>query len=215
MYLLFILFKKNLIAARFRLNIKQLDLTLEKSSRPDLIFINKHGPIIYDALYTSLQMDSNTVENIESVYTTLALLCVELASAETVIDLLQLLLGYVCNNYYVFKQQIIHVFSNFFSIQSLALNSTVLTNPQKFNLHAIVITLLNLIPNVVSIPSLSDYAEKLVEARKADAQHLLPDLLLHYSQNCELANKLPHLLVDQVNVLINFFVNLILRYISF
>lgn len=74
--------------------VSELELVLEKSSRPDLIFINKHGPVIYDALYTSLQMDSNTVENIESVYTTLALLCVELASAETVIDLLQLVLGY-------------------------------------------------------------------------------------------------------------------------
>lgn len=77
----------------FSVNITDLDLTLEKSSRPDLIFINKHGPIIYDALYTSLQMDSNTPENIEAVYTTIALLCVELASNETVIDMLQLILG--------------------------------------------------------------------------------------------------------------------------
>lgn len=75
------------------MNITDLELTFEKSSRPDLIFINKHGPIIYDALYTSLQFDSNNVENIEAVYTTLALLCVELASVETVIDLLQLVLG--------------------------------------------------------------------------------------------------------------------------
>lgn len=68
-------------------------MVLEKSSRPDLIFINKHGPIIYDALYTSLQIDTNVPDNIEAVYTTLALLCVELACAETVIDLLQLTLG--------------------------------------------------------------------------------------------------------------------------
>lgn len=75
------------------MKVSELSLTLEKSSRPDLIFINKHGPIIYDALYTSLQMDSNTVRNIEAVYTTLALLCVELSSAETAIDLLQFVLG--------------------------------------------------------------------------------------------------------------------------
>lgn len=77
----------------FSVDVSDFSLTLEKSSRPDLIFINKHGPIIYDALYTSLQMDSNTVKNIEAVYTTLALLCVELASAETAIDILQLVLG--------------------------------------------------------------------------------------------------------------------------
>lgn len=75
------------------MNVHELELTMEKSSRPDLIFINKHGPVIYDALYTSLQMDTNGVENIEAIYTTLALLCVELASNETIIDLLQLVLG--------------------------------------------------------------------------------------------------------------------------
>lgn len=74
-------------------NIGELELTVEKTSRPDLIFINKHGPVIYDALYTSLQMESNYVENIEAVYTTLALLSVELASQETVIDMLQLVIG--------------------------------------------------------------------------------------------------------------------------
>ncbi|XP_060532802.1 protein EFR3 homolog cmp44E isoform X2 [Cylas formicarius] len=159
-------------------NVLDLDLVLEKSSRADLIFINKHGPIIYDALYTSLQMDTNSPENIEAVYTTLALLCVELASTETVIDLLQLLLG----------------------IQNLALTSTTLSNAHKFNLHALIISLLVLIPDVVGIQLLSDYASKLVEARKEEAPYLLPDLMSHYSPNCEAANALPHLLVDKLAV---------------
>ncbi|XP_017774254.1 PREDICTED: protein EFR3 homolog cmp44E isoform X2 [Nicrophorus vespilloides] len=160
------------------INVKELDLTLEKSSRPDLIFINKHGPIIYDALYTNLQMDTNTVENIEAVYTTLALLCVELSSGETVIDLLQLVLG----------------------IQSLALNSTILSASQKFHLHAIVISLLTLIPVVIPIPALYDYAARIGKARKRDATHLLPDLREQYAANCQLANKLPHLMIDQMAV---------------
>ncbi|XP_044264219.1 protein EFR3 homolog cmp44E isoform X1 [Tribolium madens] len=159
-------------------NVSKLNLVLEKSSRPDLIFINKHGPIIYDALYTSLQMESNTPDNVEAVYTTLALLCVELASAETVIDLLQLVLG----------------------IQSLALNSTTLSTPQKFNLHALVISLLVLIPSVVTIPPLLEYANQIVEARTQEAPHLLPDLMVHYPQDSEVANKVPHLLVDQMAV---------------
>ncbi|CAH1183017.1 unnamed protein product [Ceutorhynchus assimilis] len=164
--------------SKLALNIADLDLNIEKSSRPDLIFINKHGPIIYDALYTSLQMDSNTPENIEAVYTTLALLCVELNSTETVIDLLQLLLG----------------------IQSLALSSTALSAAQKFNLHTLVIGLLVLIPDVVNIQPLSDYAKRLVEARKEEAPHCLPDMLSHYPGECEPANKIPHLLVDQMAV---------------
>lgn len=74
-------------------SITELELTYEKSSRPDMIFINKHGPLIYDALYSSLEKESNTVENMEAVYTTLALLCVEVASHETVIDMILLVLG--------------------------------------------------------------------------------------------------------------------------
>lgn len=87
-----------------------------------------------------------------------------------------------------------------YRIQSLSLNSTVLTNAQRFNLHAIVVALLNLIPNVVNIPALTDYSQKLIEARRLEAPHLLPDLHAHYPVNSEVANKLPHLLVDQVNL---------------
>ncbi|KAL1514341.1 hypothetical protein ABEB36_003614 [Hypothenemus hampei] len=160
------------------LNILDLDLNIEKCSRPDLIFINKHGPMIYDALYSSLQMDSNTPENIEAIYTTLALLCVELASTDTVIDLLQLLLG----------------------IQSMALTSTTLSNTQKFNLHVLVISLFVLISDVVNIQVLSDYAMRLVEARKEEAPHSLPEMLSHYPADLEPINKMPHLLIDQMAV---------------
>jgi hypothetical protein len=66
---------------------------LEKSSRPDVIFIRKHGPEVYRSLYESLEQPNNTVENIEAVYTTLALLCVELASEETVMEMLRLVIS--------------------------------------------------------------------------------------------------------------------------
>lgn len=55
-----------------------------------------------------------------------------------------------------------------------------------------------LIPNVVTIKPLSDYAAQIVEQRKQEAPHLLPDLLAHYPAGAEVANKLPHLLIDQV-----------------
>jgi hypothetical protein len=79
------------------------------------------------------------------------------------------------------------------------LNSTSLSTAQKFNLHALVIALLVLIPSVVSIQPLLDYANQIVDARKQEAPHLLPDLAVHYPANTEVANKLPHLLVDQVS----------------
>lgn len=111
---------------------------MEKASRPDVIFIRKHGPEIYLALYESLELSSNTVENVESIYTTLALLAIELASEETVLELLRLVL----------------------SLQDLALTSAQISLSLKFNLHAIVISLLVLISYVCNITALMDYAKK-------------------------------------------------------
>lgn len=82
-----------LVYSLFRVNIADLELVVEKSSRLDIVFIQKHGPEIYRSLYESLEQANNTVENIEAVYTTLALLCVELSSEETVTEMLRLLVG--------------------------------------------------------------------------------------------------------------------------
>ncbi|XP_061931872.1 protein EFR3 homolog cmp44E isoform X2 [Apis cerana] len=124
--------------AKPTVNVAQLDLTIEKASRPDVIFIRKHGPEIYLALYESLELASNKVENVESIYTTLALLAVELASEETILELLRLVL----------------------SLQDLSLTSGQISISLKFNLHAIVISLLVLISYVCNITSLMDYANK-------------------------------------------------------
>lgn len=64
-------------------------------------------------------------------------------------------------------------------------------------------SLLILTPLVNNIQSLSEYAAKIVKARMKEAPHLLPDLLDQYPIKAELANKLPHLLVDQVNLVIS------------
>ncbi|CAL7944350.1 unnamed protein product [Xylocopa violacea] len=160
--------------AKPTVNVAQLDLTIEKASRPDVIFIRKHGPEIYLALYESLELASNKVENIESIYTTLALLAVELASEETVLELLRLVL----------------------SLQDLALTSGQISLSLKFNLHATVISLLVLISYVCNITSLMDYAAKIVELRRKEAPHLLPDLQSQYDTG--LSSRLtPTLLVDQ------------------
>ncbi|XP_035729453.1 protein EFR3 homolog cmp44E-like [Vespa mandarinia] len=163
--------------AKPNVNVAELDLIIEKSSRPDVIFIRKHGPEIYLALYESLELTSNTVENVESIYTTLALLVVELASEDTILELLRLVL----------------------SLQDLALTSGQISVTLKFNLHAIVISLLVLISYVCNITSLMDYAQKVVEARRKEAPHLLPNLQSQYESN--LTPRLAAtLLVDQTVV---------------
>lgn len=131
---------QRLLTIIYSVNVPDLELVIEKCSRPDVIFLRKHGPDIYIALYESLQLPSNTVENIEAVYTTLALLAVELASEETVLELLRLVL----------------------SLQDLALTGGQITTNIKFNLHAIVMSLLVLISYVCNITSLMDYANKVI-----------------------------------------------------
>ncbi|KAJ8870605.1 hypothetical protein PR048_029628 [Dryococelus australis] len=162
-------------------NVSELELVVEKTSRPDIIFVRKNGPEIYLSLYESLQKANNTVANMKAVYTTLALLIIELASEETVLDLIRLVI----------------------SIQDMALTCTSLSMAQKFNLHAIVACLLVLIPHIVPISSLLEYAEKVIAARRiANASHLLPDLLEHYDlESCPLPSQLgPDVLVDQTAV---------------
>lgn len=119
-------------------NISDLDLAVNKLSRPDVIFIRKHGPEIYLTLYESIELSSNTVENIEAIYTTLALLIVELASEETVLEQLRLIL----------------------SLQDLAITNSQLSVTLKLNLHAIVVSLLILISHVCNLSLLIDYSEK-------------------------------------------------------
>ncbi|XP_011310425.1 protein EFR3 homolog cmp44E isoform X2 [Fopius arisanus] len=144
--------------AKPSINPMELDLAIEKSSRPDVIFIRKHGPEIYLALYESLELSSNSVENIEAIYTTLALLIVELASEDTVLEQLRLVL----------------------SLQDLALTSSQISSALKFNLHAVVISLLMMIAHVCNIGSLMEYSIKIVEARRREGGHLLPELRGQY-----------------------------------
>ncbi|CAG2064065.1 unnamed protein product, partial [Timema podura] len=85
----------------------------------------------------------------------------------------------------------------------MALTNGSLSPAQKFNLHAVVASLLLLIPNVVHITPLLEYAEKVVAARKAaKATHLLPDLLVHYDPDTSLSPTQlgPDTLVDQMAV---------------
>ncbi|CAB0038598.1 unnamed protein product [Trichogramma brassicae] len=119
-------------------SVVELDLAIEKATRPDVIFIRKHGPEIYSALHESLGLINNRVENIESIYTTVALLIVELCSEETVLEMLRLVM----------------------SLQDIALTNAQISIAIKFNLHVTAISLLVLIANVCNITTLIDYANK-------------------------------------------------------
>ncbi|XP_039747031.1 protein EFR3 homolog cmp44E isoform X1 [Pararge aegeria] len=156
----------------------ELGLIVEKCSRPDLIFISKHGYAIFSSLYDGLQLESNTAENVSAIYTTLALLCIELASEETVCDMLQLIL----------------------SIQHSAISNPVLSTAQQCQLHAITIALAALVPHVLLLPRLAEYINQIIEARREEAIHLLPPLQEEYEHltPSKMPNKMPYLMIDQM-----------------
>ncbi|XP_061380450.1 protein EFR3 homolog cmp44E isoform X3 [Danaus plexippus] len=154
-----------------------LGLSVGKCSRPDLIFISKHGYAIFNSLYEGLQLESNNLENISAIYTTLALLFVELASDETVCDMLQLVL----------------------SIQQSALSNPVLSVWQQCSLHVVCASLAALVCHVMMLPALQHYITQIVDARREEAPHLLPPLK-QYDQlpPSKMPSKLPYLMIDQM-----------------
>ncbi|KAJ0171601.1 hypothetical protein K1T71_013151 [Dendrolimus kikuchii] len=156
----------------------ELGLTVEKCSRQDLIFISKHGYAIFSSLYDGLQLESNTVENIEAIYTTLALLVIELGSEETVCDVMQLILA----------------------IQQSGISNPVISVSQQCQLQAVSLSLATLLPHVMMLPRVADYLNKIVEARREEAIHLLPPVLEDYPHlsPTKMPSKLPFLMIDQM-----------------
>lgn len=150
-------------------------LAYEKCSRSDTIFMSKHGPEIYASLCESLEHNNNTIDNVEAVYKTIALLCIELTSEETIGDF----------------------FHAVVNIQDLALTNDSLPLVLKYQLHTIVVCLLSLVGYVHALLPLREYVDAIIDSRKeAKALHLLPELCIHYEVLPEYA--LPKgVLVDQ------------------
>lgn len=143
-----------------------MNITYEKCSRTDSIFMRKHGPELYSSLCVSLEHKNNSIDNVEAIYKTIALLCIELTSEDTISDF----------------------FHAVVNIQDLALTNDSLPHVLKYQLHTIVVCLLSLVAYIHSIPTLQDYVGKIIETRKeVKALHLLPDLCIHYEILPELA----------------------------
>lgn len=67
-------------------DIAELDLSLEKPSRQDIHFVTHGGNHILWHLVESLRLANNKAKNIETVYTTMCLLLVELLTEETFVE---------------------------------------------------------------------------------------------------------------------------------
>ncbi|XP_025109068.1 protein EFR3 homolog B-like isoform X2 [Pomacea canaliculata] len=133
-------------------DIACLELTVEKCSRQDILFMKKSGIQFYCHILENLQLESNRVDNLEAVYCTMGLLAVEMGCDEIIVDLYRLALD----------------------IQTVAVSSA-LPITHRCALHAMVAAYLNLISQLLSGPAICSYITNIVQVRQTSAPHLLPD----------------------------------------
>jgi len=80
------------VCYRLPSDIAELDLTVEKMPRQDVVFIKKNGPLFCWHIHDTLQLSNNKVDNFETVYTTMVLLFLELGADEVILDIFRLAL---------------------------------------------------------------------------------------------------------------------------
>lgn len=129
------------------------ELRVEKCSRQDTVFMKKHGTDLLYHIFENVQLPSNGPNNFQALYTTLALLCVELGSEDVLIELLRLM----------------------FAIQELPTTSSAsLSAGHVAALHRLVAAFLFLASQLTSIPSLCAHVNEVIKLRRERAPQLLP-----------------------------------------
>uniref|UniRef100_A0A6Q2WR41 Protein EFR3 homolog A n=1 Tax=Esox lucius TaxID=8010 RepID=A0A6Q2WR41_ESOLU len=74
-------------------NVAALKIKREKISKQDVGFMKKHGQQLYRHIYLGCKEEDNGHKNFELLFTTLAVLTIELANEEVVVDLIRLALA--------------------------------------------------------------------------------------------------------------------------
>ncbi|UXI21548.1 hypothetical protein NH340_JMT07491 [Sarcoptes scabiei] len=129
-------------------------MTIEKADRYDVNFMRKYGQDILSHIYQNIQIESNRKENFDSIFTTMALICVEMNSDEVLIDLLRLN----------------------FALQDLANAKTShLNDSHRCYIHSVVAGFLYLFSHLKAIPAICAHVELVIKARSEQARYLLPE----------------------------------------
>jgi len=80
------------ICYRLPSDIAELNLTVEKTPRQDVVFIKKNASLFNWHIHETLQLSDNRVDNFETVYSTMVLLFLELGADEVILDIFRLAL---------------------------------------------------------------------------------------------------------------------------
>ncbi|KAM4551623.1 protein EFR3 homolog A isoform 2-T2 [Odontesthes bonariensis] len=148
-------------------NVAALKIKREKISKQDVAFMKKHGQQLYRHIYLGCKEEDNIHKNFELLFTTLAILTIELANEEVVIDLIRLAIA----------------------LQDMTLNNE--ENMPMFircGIMALVAAYLNFLSQMIANPPFCLHVSKVIELRNMDAPYLLPEHI--FRDRCPLPESL-------------------------
>uniref|UniRef100_A0A665UPI2 EFR3 homolog A (S. cerevisiae) n=1 Tax=Echeneis naucrates TaxID=173247 RepID=A0A665UPI2_ECHNA len=131
-------------------NVAALKIKREKISKQDVTFMKKHGQQLYRHIYLGCKEEDNVHKNFELLFTTLAILTIELANEEVVIDLIRL---------------------------AVALQEMVLANEENMpmfircGIMALVAAYLNFLSQMIANPPFCQHVSKVIELRNMDTNN--------------------------------------------
>ncbi|XP_041834688.1 protein EFR3 homolog B-like isoform X2 [Melanotaenia boesemani] len=146
-----------LITASVTFDVSVLVLKEDKCSRQDNLFMRKHAQRLYRHVYLACKEESSGRSHYQALFTLLAVLSVELANEEVLVDLIRLVLA----------------------LQELALsNQEHLSVFNRCGIHALCATFLHLLSQLGPPPPLHQHVTQVIEGRQREAPYLLPEDVL-------------------------------------
>ncbi|CAB1340121.1 unnamed protein product, partial [Coregonus sp. 'balchen'] len=143
-------------------DISVLKLKVDKCSRQDNLFMKKHAQQLYRHIYLACKEQSSGPQHFETLYTLLALISMELANEEVVVDLIRLALA----------------------LQELAqTNEESLSVYNRCAVHALSAAYLNLICQLTTVPTFCQHIHEVIEMRQKEK--LEGDVLFQQSKITE------------------------------
>ncbi|KAJ7338142.1 hypothetical protein JRQ81_010755 [Phrynocephalus forsythii] len=149
-------------------DVSDLKIKRDKIARQDLNFIKKHGQQLYRHVYLGCKEEDNTQKNFELIYTTLALITIELANEEMVIDLIRVAVA----------------------LQDIAIvNEDNLPMFHRCSIMAVVAAYLNFLSQMIAVPAFCQHVSKVIETRNVEAPYFLPEAIFR-EKKCNLPKSL-------------------------
>nr|KAF6426246.1 EFR3-like protein A [Molossus molossus] len=135
-------------------DVADLKIKREKICRQDASFMKKNGQQLYRHIYLGCKEEDNVQKNYELLYTSLALMTIELANEEVVIDLIRLAIALQ---------------------DSAIINEDSLPMFHRCGIMALVAAYLNFVSQMIAVPAFCQHVTKVIEIRTMEAPYFLPE----------------------------------------